>query len=131
MTVRYFELTEKCIQSYFDFDYTPVIKTPEGIEVAKKAVIYYRNKGCFVAPAEQTLDRNERTDLVGFDYSTGEAISIEVESSKEASSHHEQVIHNSKKWKKLGFDRCDFWSSSKKVKELVAETDKIKVFIVE
>ena len=131
VTVRYFELTEKCIQSYFDFDYTPVIKTPEGIEVAKKAVIYYRNKGCFVAPAEQTLDRNERTDLVGFDYSTGEAISIEVESSKEASSHHEQVIHNSKKWKKLGFDRCDFWSSSKKVKELVAETDKIKVFIVE
>ena len=131
VTVRYFELTEKCIQSYFDFDYTPVIKTPEGIEVAKKAVIYYRNKGCFVAPAKQTLDRNERTDLVGFDYSTGEAISIEVESSKEASSHHEQVIHNSKKWKKLGFDRCDFWSSSKKVKELVAETDKIKVFIVE
>ena len=128
--VRYFELTENCTKSYFDFDYTPIIKTDEGISTARIAVNHYRNNGCFVVPAKQTLDRNDRTDLVGFDYSTGESISIEIESSKEASSHHEQVIHNSKKWKKLGFDRCEFWSSSKKVKELVAETEKIKVFIV-
>ena len=128
--VKFFELTEHCVTSYFDFDYTPVIKTDEGINAAKIAVSHYRSKGCFVVPAKQTLDRNERTDLVGFDYSTGEAISIEIESAKEASSHHEQVVHNSKKWKKLGFDRCEFWSSSKKVKELVKETDKVSVFIV-
>lgn len=128
--VRFFELTESCTKSYFDFDYTPVIKTDEGINTAKIAVSHYRKNDCFVVPAKQTLDRNERTDLVGFDYSTGESISIEVESAKEASSHHEQVVYNSKKWKRLGFDRCEFWSSSKKVKELVEETDKITVFIV-
>lgn len=46
------------------------------------------------------------------------------------SIHHEQVAYSSKKWRKLGFDRCEFWSSSKKVGELVRETGKTRVFIV-
>ena len=130
VTVRFYSLTERCAKSYFDFDLSPVVKTDEGMATAQKAVEHYRQKGCFVVPARQELDGSDRTDLVGFDYGTGKAISIEVESAKEVSSHHEQVVYNSKKWKRLGFDRCEFWSSSKKVRELVQETENICVFIV-
>ena len=130
VTVRFYGLTERCAKSYFDFDLSPVVKTDEGMATAQKAVKHYRQKGCFVVPARQELDGSDRTDLVGFDYGTGKAISIEVESAKEVSSHHEQVVYNSKKWKRLGFDRCEFWSSSKKVRELVQETENICVFIV-
>ena len=96
VTVRFYGLTGGCIKSYFDFDLSPVVKTDEGIATALKAVGYYRQRGCFVVPARQDLDGGDRTDLVGFDYDTGEAISIEVESAKEVSSHHEQVVHSNR-----------------------------------
>ena len=128
--IRFFGLTDSCTKTYFDFDLSPVVKTGEGLATAQKAVKYYLERGCFVVPARQELDGNDRTDLVGFDYGTSEAISIEVESAKEVSSHHEQVVYNSKKWKKLGFDRCEFWSSNKRVRDLVEETKRIRVFVV-
>lgn len=130
VTVKFYGLTEGCTKSFFDFDMSAVVKTDEGISTALKAIEYYRQRGCFVVPARQDLDCGDRTDLIGFDYGTGEAISIEIESAKEVSSHHEQVVYNSKKWKRLGFDRCEIWSSSKKVRELVQETEEIRVFIV-
>ena len=129
VTVKFYGLTERCVKSFFDFDLSPVVKTSEGTATALKAVEYYRQRECFVVPARQDLS-GDRTDLVGFDYGTGEAISIEVESAKEVSSHHERVVYNSKKWKNLGFDRCEIWSGSKKVRELVQETEKVRVFIV-
>ena len=130
VTIRFYGITEVCAKTYFDFDLSQVVKTDDGMATAQKAVEHYRQKGCFVVPARQALDRSDRTDLVGFDYDTNEAISIEIESAKEVSSHHEQVVYNSKKWKRLGFDKCDIWSSSKKVRELVQETEDVHVFIV-
>jgi hypothetical protein len=72
--------------------------------------------------------------MIAYDYQNDIAISIEIESTREVSSHPEKVRFNMLKWKELGFAECHVWSKSQKITEirdnLGNEAKLVKTFLV-
>ncbi len=104
-------------------------------DISKKAFDYYLERDFFVSLAMQSRKKYEKMcDMVAYDYHNDDAISIEIESSKEVESHPEQVRFNMIKWKDLGFVECHVWSKSRKINEiknnLGKEAEKVRIFIV-
>ncbi len=124
-TEKIYGLSEKSL-IYFPTDYS-LIGQAEGInDVATAAFDHNVSFGRFVSIAKQKGD--DRVDMLAYDYDSKEVISIEIESQSETSSHPEQVKHNGEKWIKMGFDSCQIWSKSKKIKNYVTNCD---VFVVQ
>ena len=130
-----YSLSQQTKKTYFTFD-SKLIGTADDIpRVTKKVVNSYLNKGLFVTLALQKIEKDEdRTDLIAYSYDTEKSISVEIESTSELLSHPEHAIYNMRKWKKMGFDMCHSWSSSKKLQEIydkqIDDTENVKVFVV-
>lgn len=111
---------------YFPSDYS-IIGQADGInQVASKAFEHNVSFGRFVTIAKQK--GVDRVDMLAYDYDSKEVLSIEIESKSEVSSHPEQVRYNGEKWLKMGFDSCQIWSKSEKIRDMVENCD---VFVVE
>ena len=130
-----YSLSQQTKKMYFTFD-SKLIGTADDIpRVTRKVVDSYLNKGLFVTLALQKIEKDEdRTDLIAYSYDTEKSISVEIESTSELYSHPEHAIYNMRKWKKMGFDMCHSWSSSKKLQEIydkqITDTENVKVFVV-
>lgn len=110
---------------YFPDDYSSIGQSDGIGEVAAKAFEHNASFGRFVTIAKQKGD--DRVDMIAYDYDSKEAVSIEIESESEVQSHPEQVRYNGRKWAKMGFDGCQVWSKSEKIKDLGLDCD---VFVV-
>ena len=106
----YYKLTKKAYNTYFlkpPFD--DVISSAETAQFVFE--YYLRQTDYFVYPAVQGGGK-QHPDFIAYDYDKGTAISIEIESEREAVAHAEQVRENLIKWKALGFHACHMWSSN-------------------
>ncbi|MEM3063956.1 MAG: type IV secretion system DNA-binding domain-containing protein [Candidatus Nitrosotenuis sp.] len=130
-----YTVSTKTNELYFPKSFR-LIGTAEDIdEVASKAIQYYVNNKMFISLAIQNVrNSNHTTDMIAYNYDTGTAISIEIESVSELSSHPEQTRHNMLKWKKLGFTECHVWSKSPKIQEikdkLGTDAHDVRIFVV-
>ena len=116
VTMKVYEITDKARSRYFPASFAVVGRGAQDIQdVAQKAFDYHVSKGDYIAIANQNMTGVDRTDLVAYEYSSQSAISIEIESEGEVSSHPEQVAYNMKKWRMLGFRRCEVWTKSRPV----------------
>ena len=129
-----YELTRKCTDTYFTFDYGTIGTARDIPEVARKAVEGYVEKGLFVTIASQRIRKGQdRTDLVAYDYGREVPISVEIESSSEVQSHPEHVRYNMTKWAALGFGECHVWSANPRIRQIrnkLAEKEKEGVSVI-
>lgn len=105
-------LTFKAKGAYFSGMWSAIGTASDIAHVASTAFEYYVNKEMFVTTAMQggRGGGTMNTDLVAYDYESGLATSVEIESNIQARTHPEHVIHNMKKWPDMGFAKCDVWS---------------------
>jgi len=93
----------------------------EGVEGAARAAFgHYASMGHFVAVAAQggTRGSPDAVDMVAYDYESGEARSVEIESRAEVRSNPEHVAFNMAKWEGMGFAGCDVWSDAPAVERI-------------
>ncbi len=93
-----------------------VAPSKEGLRIARRAVLYYIEKGYYVVPARQDPSLAAKPDLVAipFDRSTlslrySEAVAVEVESCNEVETHPEQVARNVEKHASTPFREVHVW----------------------
>ena len=67
-----------------------------------------RHRGRFVVVARQPHSGGPAPDLIEYDYRTGEAVAVEVETETELRTHPDQVRKNATKNEALGFARTRF-----------------------
>jgi hypothetical protein len=130
-----YTLSAKARHDYFPETFESIGTADDINEVAKKAYDYYLEKKFFISLANQDVKKDRMmSDIVVHDYQNDMAISVEIESQKEVSSHPEQVRLNMIKWKDLGFVECHMWSKSQKIVEiknkLGNEAEKVQTFVV-
>lgn len=91
----------------------------EGQRILRYALSKYQDDGLFVYPSRQDI-KEQRPDLVVYDYRKEVAIAGEVESTGEIETHPEQVKINILKFKDLGFQKLHIWiTADKKHLELI------------
>ncbi|CDI06327.1 type IV secretory system conjugative DNA transfer family protein [Candidatus Nitrosotenuis uzonensis] len=134
--VRKYSLSLKAINTYFTVSFDVIGYATDVAQVAKAAHQYYLNKRFFIVIANQNRQNKTMSDMVAYDYDNNIAISVEIESRSEISSHPEQVRFNMIKWKELGFSECHVWAKTtdrlQKIKsKLGSEYDKVKIFHVD
>lgn len=97
------------------------IGTADGVEGAARAAFErYASMGHFVAVAAQggTRSSPDSVDMIDYDYETGLARSVEIESRAEVRSNPEHVAFNMAKWEGMGFSGCDVWSASPAIERI-------------
>ena len=113
---RRYSTTQEAKSKYMTFDPGKIGNAGDVAALTEEVVAWYLERGYYVAMAKQNpRSGKDRADLVAYDYETGEAISVEIESESELNSHLEQVEKNMAKWPEMGFDRCHVWSYSDKI----------------
>ena len=133
-----YALSDKTIQEYFMFDSKRIGTADDISHITEKAVKSYLKKGLFVTIADQTVKKDEdRTDLIAYSYDKDMAISVEIESASEITSHPEAVRKNMTKWKEMGFSAYHGWSSTDKIQDVMKSTQmnsderkNVSVFVV-
>ena len=105
-------VTSDAKSKYLTFHPRHIGRTKDFPPLVEEVVAWYVQNGFFVGMAQQSLQNMDLTDLVAYDYRTGEAISVEIESKPKISSHPEHINKNMIKWKQMGFDRVHVWSYS-------------------
>ena len=114
-----YAVTPEAKSKYLTFDPGAIGSAADIPSLMEEVAAWYAERGCFVAMARQKIRANQnRTDMVVYDYESGEAISVELESASEVNSHPEHVKKNLKKWPMMGFDKCEMWSYSKKIMDV-------------
>ena len=113
---RRYSITQEAKSKYMTFDPGKIGNAGDVAALTEEVVAWYLERGYYVAMAKQNLRSDkDRADLVAYNYETGEAISVEIESESELNSHWEQAEKNMTKWPEMGFDRCQAWSYSYKI----------------
>lgn len=136
LTIKEYSLSSKARYSYFPVAFDTIGRTADVLHIAKIAYQYYLDKRFFVNIANHDLQKNKTMcDLVVYDYVNDIAISVEIESRAEISSHPEHVRFNMIKWKEAGFSECHVWSkTTKKLYEIKSkigsDADKVTIFHV-
>ena len=124
-------VTSDAKSKYLTFHPSKIGRVKDLSPLLEEVVAWYVQNGFFVGMAQQVLGNEDRTDLVAYDYRTGEAISVEIESESEVGSHPEHVKKNMRKGKRMGFDRVHVWSYSgtimKIAKDMATRANKDKL----
>ncbi len=125
VTMKVYDITDRTRSRYFPASFDTLGRGAKDIQqVAQTAFDYHLAKGDYIAIAGQDMrNGRDRTDLVSYEYSNKAPISIEIESEEEVYSHPEQVLYNMKKWRLLGFARCEVWTKSKVVEDIYERLD--------
>ncbi len=123
VTMKVYDITDKARARYFPASFDVIGKGAKDTQkVAQKAFDYHMAKGDYIAMAGQDI-QGDRTDMASYEYSNQSPISIEIESEGEVNSHPEQVSYNMKKWRLLGFARCEVWTKSKAAEKIYEKLD--------
>ncbi|HSB83290.1 MAG TPA: type IV secretory system conjugative DNA transfer family protein, partial [Nitrosarchaeum sp.] len=130
-----YALSAKSKQSYFPETFESIGTAKDIPEVSKKAYDYYLEKKFFISLTNHNIKKNKiMSDIIVYDYQKDVAISVEIESQHEISSHPEQVRLNMIKWKDFGFAECHMWSKSNNIikikNSLGNEAQKVQTFLV-
>jgi hypothetical protein len=130
-----YTLSANAKRQYFPESFELIGKAKDINEISKKAFDFYVQNDYFISLANQIRGKEKYCcDMIAYDYQNDIAISIEIESTREVSSHPEKVRFNMLKWKELGFAECHVWSKSQKITEirdnLGNEAKLVKTFLV-
>ncbi|MGI0069398.1 MAG: TraM recognition domain-containing protein, partial [Nitrosopumilaceae archaeon] len=125
VTMKVYDITDKARSRYFPVSFDAMGRGAQDIQdVAQKAFDYHATKGDYIAVASQDMQEGrDRTDMVSYKYASKSPVSIEIESEGEVNSHPEQVAYNMKKWRLLGFQRCEVWTRSRVVEKIYERLD--------
>ena len=115
---KYF-LSENTKSKYFKSDSTEIGTSDDIPYLTEKAVNSYLSKGYFLTLADRSVKKDEdRTDLIAYSCDTDKAISVEIESAAELTSHPEAARKNMVKWPEMGFAAYHGWATTNRLKEI-------------